>query len=86
MGSMHCRLYDENLVHNIIMSAAMEVVEYLKKHRNADSGDVCEYIESHTDTIIEDTINQLNESEELSAKDNGEDPWPPLPGELDEES
>jgi hypothetical protein len=30
MGSMHCRLYDENLVHNIIMSAAMEVVEYLR--------------------------------------------------------
>ena len=28
MGSMHCRLYDENLVHNIIISAGLAVAVY----------------------------------------------------------
>jgi hypothetical protein len=63
MGSMHCRLYDENLVHNIIMSAGMAVVEFLNEHQNADADDVCEYLELHANSIIEDTIEQMNENE-----------------------
>jgi hypothetical protein len=47
---------------------------------------VCEYIESHTDTIIEDTINQLNESEELSAKITVKTRGPLCPESLTKES
>jgi hypothetical protein len=68
MGSMHCRLYDENLVHNIIMSAGIAVVEFLNEHRDADADDVCEYLEMQADSIIEDTIEQMNENDEFPEK------------------
>ena len=77
MGSMHCRLYDENLVHNIIMSAGMAVVEFLNEHQNADADDVCEYLELHANSIIEDTIEQMNENEEYPEKGNTDSPWSP---------
>ncbi|MBN1308685.1 MAG: hypothetical protein JXA18_12250 [Chitinispirillaceae bacterium] len=73
MGSMHCRLYDENLVHNIIMSAGMAVVDFLNENRNADADDVCEYLEMHADSIIEETIVQLNDNEEYTEKDRDDD-------------
>ena len=76
MGSMHCRLYDENLVHNIIMSAGLAVIDFLNEHRNADADDVCEYLEMHADSIIEETIEQLNNSEEYPEKDDGDGAWP----------
>lgn len=76
MGSMHCRLYDENLVHNIIMSTGLAVVEFLNENRHADSDEVCEYLEANADAIIEETIEQLNNSEDYVDKDDEEDsPW-----------
>ena len=76
MGSMHCRLYDENLVHNIIMSAGLAVVEFLSEHRSADTEEVCEYLEMHADSIIEDTIDQLNNSDDYPDKEEPGDRWP----------
>ena len=76
MGSMHCRLYDENLVHNIIMSAGMAVVDFLSEHHNADADDVCEYLEMHANTIIEDTIEQLNTGDNYPDKEDTGGPWP----------
>lgn len=78
MGSMHCRLYDENLVHNIIISTGMAIVEFLNENRHADTDEVCEYLEAHADSIIEETIDQLNNSEDYIDKDD--DPsWPNTP-------
>ena len=76
MGSMHCRLYDENLVHNIIMSAGLAVADFLNEHRDASSDDVCEYLEMHANTIIEDTIEQLNDGEDYPEEEGGGPPWP----------
>ena len=77
MGSMHCRLYDENLVHNIIISAGLAAVDFLQQHRTADTNDVCDYLEMHADSIIEDTIEQLNNSdEEYPEKDDENSQWP----------
>ena len=76
MGSMHCRLYDENLVHNIIMSAGLAVADFLNEHRNASSDDVCEYLEIHADTIIEDTIEQLNDGDDYPERGDNGPPWP----------
>ena len=75
MGSMHCRLYDENLVHNIIMSAGLAVADFLNEHHNADTDDVCEYLELHANSIIEDTIEQLNNSEDFPEREDGTTPW-----------
>jgi hypothetical protein len=84
MGSMHCRLYDENLVHNIIMSAGLAVIDFLNQHQDADADDICEYLEMNADSIIEDTIEQLNSSEEYPEKNNGDEPWPLQPDNPDE--
>ena len=73
---MHCRLYDENLVHNIILSAGLAVVDFLNENRSADADDVCEYLEMHADSIIEETIEQLNNNEEYPEKDDGDGTWP----------
>ena len=54
MGSMHCRLYDENLVHNIIISTGLAVIDFLQKHNSTDADELCEYLEMHADSIIED--------------------------------
>ena len=81
MGSMHCRLYDENLVHNIILSAGLAVVDFLNEHRHADTEDVCEYLETHADSIIEETIEQLNNNEDFREKDDDPGPWPMPEGE-----
>lgn len=77
MGGMHCRLYDENLVHNIIMSTGIAVIDFLNEHRNADADDVCEYLELHADSIIKETIEQMNNSEEYREKEDDAGPWPP---------
>ena len=66
MGSKHCRLYDENLVHNIMLSTGLSVLEYLRENKNVDDNDICEFIEMNAETIIEDTIEQLNNEDEVT--------------------
>jgi hypothetical protein len=66
MGSKHCRLYDENLVHNIMLSTGLSVLEYLRENKNVDDDDICEFIEMNAETIIEDTIEQLNNEDEVT--------------------
>ena len=80
MGSMHCRLYDENLVHNIIISTGMAVADFLQGHRNADPDMICEYLENNADAIIQETIDQMNNGDEYAEKDEPDDTWP-LPPE-----
>jgi hypothetical protein len=64
MSGKHCRLYDENLVHNIMISTGISVVEYMKDHKYANSDDVCEFVEFNARNIIDDTIEQLNSSDD----------------------
>ena len=71
MGSKHCRLYDENLVHNIIISTGLSIAEFLRKHEDADSEEICEFLEINANTIIEDTIEQLNTEEEQIKNNDG---------------
>ncbi len=79
MGSKHCRLYDENLVRNIMLSTGLSVLEYLRGNKNVDDDDICEFIEINAGTIIEDTIEQLNNEDELTDQgsvDSENDHWP----------
>ncbi|MDO5577423.1 MAG: hypothetical protein Q4F84_10110 [Fibrobacter sp.] len=77
MGSKHCRLYDENLVHSIILSTGLSVFEYYKNNGEIDIEEICEYLDANANSIIEDTIEQLNSRD--SAKS------PPDEGRLPEE-
>lgn len=78
MGSKHCRLYDENLVHNIMLSTGLSILEYIRDHKNADSDEICEFIEINAGSIIDDTIEQLNNDDDLPDQSAGaeNDQWP----------
>jgi hypothetical protein len=82
MGSKRCRLYDENLVHNIMLSTGLSVFECLRENAAMDSDEICFYIEENAEAIISDTIRQLKEEGDPLDKEDGfpdDDPdeWPP---------
>lgn len=84
MGGKNCRLYDENLVHNIMVSTGLSILDFLKENQGATTDDICEFVEVNAPTIIEDTIEHLNSMED-SAENIGDekdepDSWS-LPGE-----
>jgi hypothetical protein len=82
MGSKRCRLYDENLVHNIMLSTGLSVVEFMRDNHSADSDEVCDFLESNAEVIINDTIRHLKNindfrekgDEDTNGGDAGE--WP----------
>ena len=88
MGNKRCRLYDENLVHNIMLSTGLSIFEYLKENPGADSDEVYDFIEANADDIISDTISHLkgmdeHDEKKSDTKDAGAeeiDEWLP-PGE-----
>ncbi len=78
-GNM-CRLYDEQLVRNIMIATGLTVFEHMAENGTVDPKEVCEFIEMHADTIIEDTIldmNSLEEGNEQDSEDDGgeDDDW-----------
>jgi hypothetical protein len=68
MGSKRCRLYDENLVHNIMVSTGLSVLEYLRENTHSDSDEVCDFVEANAETIIGDTIKHLKNMTDLQSK------------------
>ena len=63
MGN-HCRLYDENLVRNIMISTAVSILEYVNQNKKVNVEDICEFIEFNADDIIDETINNLNNEDD----------------------
>lgn len=63
MGN-HCRLYDENLVRNIMISTAVSILEYVNQNKKISVEDICEFVEFNADDIIDETINNLNNEDE----------------------
>jgi hypothetical protein len=60
MKGKNCKLYDENLVRNIMISTGLSIVEYIKQFKSVDAIDICDYIDRNADHIIEDTIDDMN--------------------------
>lgn len=60
MKGRHCRLYDEHLVKNILISAGLMTVDYLKDKKVVDKEDVCEFLEVHADSIIDETLGEMD--------------------------
>ncbi len=64
------KLYEENIVHDIIVSTGFIIAEYLRKNPNADSDEICDFVEENADVIIDDTIwhlKNMDKSYEKSA-------------------
>jgi hypothetical protein len=62
----HCRLYDENLVRNIMISTGLSILDYVKEHGSADAADICDYVEQNAETIIWNTIEDMNSNPDAS--------------------
>ena len=60
MKGKSCKLYDENLVRNIMISTGLSIVEYIKQFKSVDAIDICDFIDQNADNIIEDTIEDMN--------------------------
>jgi hypothetical protein len=91
MASKNCRLYDENLVHNIMISTGLSILDYIKGNRNIDGEELCEFIEINAKEIIEDTIAQLSNNEDIPESQPGlesgettDDSWPFIDPDRDE--
>jgi hypothetical protein len=70
-----CRLYDESLVRNIMVSTGLSILEFIKKNPAADADEICDFIEMHADNIIETTINDINEYEDNEEEDDSPPTW-----------
>jgi hypothetical protein len=62
MPGKHCKLYDENLVRHIMISTGISLYEFLQKKKEPAIDDICEFVEKNADTIIENTIEDMNSS------------------------
>ena len=85
MANKRCKLYDENLVHNIMLSTGLSIVEYLRENVNANSDEICDFVKANAEVIISDTIRHLknmNEHHQKSSDDLFMDDM--TPGEDDE--
>ena len=65
MKGKQCKLYDENIVRNIMVSTGMSVFEFMQKNKAPGEEDICEYVENAASEIIEKTIADMNAFEEL---------------------
>jgi len=75
MKGKHCRLYDEQLVKNIMISASLLTLDYVKEKKSVDEEELCEFIEVNADNIIEDTLDEMDEEGD---GDSQESEQPPL--------
>jgi len=80
MEGNHCKLYDENLVRNIMISTGLSILEYVKQNGAVGASDVCDFVEMNADTIIWNTIEDMNSGGELEEGEGG-----PLDEEGDED-
>lgn len=80
MTGKECKLYDENLVRNIMISTGLSIIEYIKQCKVVDTLDVCDFVEQNAQSIIANTIEDMNQEtpEDLSAP-------PPSPEISDDE-
>jgi hypothetical protein len=61
MTGKQCKLYDENLVRNIMISTGLSVIEYIKQCKVVDTLDVCDFVEQNAQNIITNTIEDMNQ-------------------------
>jgi predicted transcriptional regulator len=71
MQGNHCKLYDENLVRNIMISTGLSIMEYLKENRSLQPSDICDFVELNAETIIWNTIEDMNNSDEYDEEEQG---------------
>ncbi|KMQ51142.1 hypothetical protein CHISP_1848 [Chitinispirillum alkaliphilum] len=70
MNGKHCKLFDENLVHNIMISTGLSLFEYLRENKNTRTEDILHFVEMNASSIIEETIEHLNKADDPAQCDD----------------
>jgi hypothetical protein len=83
MTGKQCKLYDENLVRNIMISTGLSIIEYIKQCKVIDTLDVCDFIERNSQSIIKNTIEDMNQEHTDDLSDILPDDVEPEPGKED---
>lgn len=85
MTGKQCKLYDENLVRNIMISTGLSIIEYIKQCKVVDTLDVCDFIEQNAQNIINNTIDDMNDDPPAEGPASSKPPEPEADASLDEE-
>jgi hypothetical protein len=59
MSKRRCKLFDENIVHSIMLATGNSVTEYIRENGTADSDEIRDFVEVNFDDIIKETIADL---------------------------
>jgi hypothetical protein len=76
MTGKQCKLYDENLVRNIMISTGLSIIEYIKQCKVVDTLDVCDFIEQNAQNIINNTIDDMNDDPPAEGPASAKPPEP----------
>jgi archaellum biogenesis ATPase FlaH len=60
MEGKSCRLYDENLVHAIMVSTGLAIVDYIKQSKSVNATDICDFVEQNAEHIIRHTLDDMD--------------------------
>ena len=81
MQGKSCKLYDESLVHAIMVSTGLAIVDYIKQFKSVNAAEIYDFVEQNAEHIIHntiDTMNQASSDEAESALPSPDDEDPPL--------
>ena len=56
MYGNQCRLFDENVVRQIMLTTGMSIIEFIKNSTVTDAEAVCDFIDTHAGHIIDRTL------------------------------
>ena len=85
MTCKQCKLYDENLVRNIMISTGLSIIEYIKQCKVVDTLDVCDFIEQNAQNIINNTIDDMNDDPPAEGPQSSKPPEPEIDASSDED-
>ena len=66
MDPMNYKLFDEEIVRNILLTAGISIFDFMKEKPSADIKDICDYINQGADRFIRETVENMRGFEEDS--------------------
>ena len=60
MLGKQCKLYDEHLVRTIIVTTGLTALDFIRGRGNAGEEELCEYLELNAQGIIDDTLEEMD--------------------------
>ncbi|MBD3244148.1 MAG: hypothetical protein GF331_26385 [Chitinivibrionales bacterium] len=64
MEGRSCRLFDDEVVRNIMVATGMAVYDYLRQRKSIDEEELCDFVDANAEVIISDTLEEMGERDE----------------------